>query len=196
MSIRNLLSNSIVYERESNQELRGFCPDPVTGLIWAYTEKELFVVNHWTLLLIRSNLRMKTKMLGSSSFKVPRMVIPAILKRPYVCVKPMRLAKKCVVRKVITISTRETTHWRLSHNSLIPVIIRYYAQTSLSLEEISLLLMENGCRGALKTYLLRKLDLLPAQKKAQRTLLCTWLTEIYLDEINDMSVEVKRSGNE
>ena len=70
----------------------------------------------------------------------------------------------------------------------IPVICRYYAQTSLSLEEISLMLMENGCRGALKTYLLRKLDLLPTQKKAQRTLLCTWLTEIYLDEINDMSV--------
>lgn len=65
---------------------------------------------------------------------------------------------------------------------------RYYAKTALSLEEISLLFMENSCRSALKTYLLRKLDLLPNQKKAQRTLLCTWLTEIYLDEISDMSV--------
>lgn len=48
--------------------------------------------------------------------------------------------------------------------------------------------MEQGSRSALKTYLLHKLDSLPPQKKAQRSLLCTWLTEIYLDKINDMSV--------
>lgn len=44
LSIRNLLSNAIVYERESTQDLRGLCPDPVTGLIWAYSEKDLYVV--------------------------------------------------------------------------------------------------------------------------------------------------------
>lgn len=82
--------------------------------------------------------------------------------------------------------------WPPSRNRA-PLLIRYYAKTTLSLEEISLLFMENSCRGALKTYLLRKLDLLPNQKKAQRTLLCTWLTEIYLDEISDMSVPSIRS---
>lgn len=68
------------------------------------------------------------------------------------------------------------------------VMVRLYALTQLSLEEIALQFMDKGARGALKVYLLKKLDEVPAKKKAQRTLLCTWLTEIYLDEINGMSV--------
>ena len=39
------MSQSIVYERESIQELRGLCPDSVTGLIWVFTDKELYVVS-------------------------------------------------------------------------------------------------------------------------------------------------------
>lgn len=65
---------------------------------------------------------------------------------------------------------------------------RLYALTQLSLEEIALQFMDKGARSALKVYLLKKLDEVPAKRKAQRTLLCTWLTEIYLDEINGMSV--------
>lgn len=71
---------------------------------------------------------------------------------------------------------------------------RLYALTQLSLEEIALQFMDKGARPALKVYLLKKLDEVPPKKKAQRTLLCTWLTEIYLDEINGMSVAVARSG--
>ena len=65
---------------------------------------------------------------------------------------------------------------------------RLYAATQLSLEEIALQFLAAGERGALKVYLLRKLDQLPAGRRAQRLLLCTWLTEIYLDEISGMSV--------
>ena len=42
--VHNLLSHNVVYERESGAELRGLCPDPLTGYIWVYGEKELFVV--------------------------------------------------------------------------------------------------------------------------------------------------------
>ena len=65
---------------------------------------------------------------------------------------------------------------------------RYYADTQLSLEEIALQFMEVHKRGALRQYLLRKMEDLPLKKRAQRTLLGTWLTEIYLDEINGMRV--------
>ena len=50
--------------------------------------------------------------------------------------------------------------------------------------------MEQKDRPSLKKYLLLKLGSLSIKKKAQRTLLGTWLTEIYLDEINGMGVSI------
>ena len=44
LTVRNILSDSVVYERESAAELRGMCPDPLTGFVWVFSEKELFVV--------------------------------------------------------------------------------------------------------------------------------------------------------
>lgn len=42
--VRNILSNSVVYERDSAVELRGMCPDPITGYVWVFSDKDLFVV--------------------------------------------------------------------------------------------------------------------------------------------------------
>ena len=39
-------------------------------------------------------------------------------------------------------------------------------------------------RAALKIYLLEKLGKLPAAHRTQQTMICTWLTEIFLDNIN------------
>ena len=39
-------------------------------------------------------------------------------------------------------------------------------------------------RAALKIYLLQKFDRLPATHRTQQTMICTWLTEIFLDNIN------------
>ena len=50
--------------------------------------------------------------------------------------------------------------------------------------------MEQKARPALKKYLLLKLGSLSIKQKAQRTLLGTWLTEIYQDEINGMGVSI------
>lgn len=53
-------------------------------------------------------------MLGNSSYRVQRMVILAILKRRYVCVKQMQLVRKFVVLKETTISMKVTISWLLS----------------------------------------------------------------------------------
>lgn len=63
-----------------------------------------------------------------------------------------------------------------------------FATTRCSLEEVALGFMERNARGALKRYLCAKLRQTGVSQRAQRTLLGTWLTEIYLDEINGMSV--------
>ena len=57
-----------------------------------------------------------------------------------------------------------------------------YAQSEKSFEEISLKLMED--RSALQKYIESKLAGLGSDMNAQRTLLSTWLVEIYLDNIN------------
>ncbi|CAN0204883.1 unnamed protein product, partial [Hapterophycus canaliculatus] len=63
---------------------------------------------------------------------------------------------------------------------------RYYAKTPCCFEEIALKFMEcdDGWRAtALKTYLLerlRHLSLKQGEYKMQRTMLCTWLTELFL----------------
>ena len=35
----------MVYERQSKEELKGLYADPITGNIWIYSEKELYVIH-------------------------------------------------------------------------------------------------------------------------------------------------------
>jgi len=65
----------------------------------------------------------------------------------------------------------------------------YFGKTSLSFEEVSLKFIRMNNRDALKTYLLQKLDNLTKTDVTQRTLLCTWLVEIYLDKLNRAASE-------
>ena len=58
-----------------------------------------------------------------------------------------------------------------------------YVRSEKSFEEITLKLMSN--REALQRYIEAKLKLLPSEMRSQRTLLATWLLEIYLDNINE-----------
>ena len=106
------------------------------------------------------------------------------------CAKSLLPEKKYVVPKPTSILPAGITSKQQSTStSFSPLLIsRYYADTQLSLEEIALQFMEVHERSALRRYLLRKMEDLPLKKRAQRTLLGTWLTEIYLDEINSMRV--------
>lgn len=63
----------------------------------------------------------------------------------------------------------------------------YYGKTSNSFEDISLRFIRMNNRDALKTYLLQKLENLMGKDVTQRTLLCTWLVEIYLDKLNRLT---------
>ena len=112
------------------------------------------------------------------------------LRRHWSCARIPLPEKKCVVPKPTSILPAGITSKRQSTSTLVFcfLITRYYADTQLSLEEIALQFMEVHERGALRQYLLRKMADLPLKKRAQRTLLGTWLTEIYLDEINGMRV--------
>lgn len=92
------------------------------------------------------------------------------------------------------------------------VAARYYAKTKRSFEEVSLKFVSNTAandaggtgivlsqdqgklRKALKTYLLEKLRNLAANDKTQKTILCMWLVEMYLNEMNDLGLNGSGGG--
>ena len=58
-----------------------------------------------------------------------------------------------------------------------------YAKTALPIEQVACRFHVAGQGLALKTYLLRKLDTVDETNSSQLTLLCTWLTQIFLAQI-------------
>lgn len=65
----------------------------------------------------------------------------------------------------------------------------YYGKTLKSFEEVTLKFINIGEHDALKTYLLHKLESINSHKvkdETQLTLITTWLTEIYLDRLNQL----------
>eukprot|EP00002_Diphylleia_rotans_P023649 TRINITY_DN4651_c0_g1_i3.p1 TRINITY_DN4651_c0_g1~~TRINITY_DN4651_c0_g1_i3.p1 ORF type:complete len:921 (+),score=186.87 TRINITY_DN4651_c0_g1_i3:58-2820(+) len=67
----------------------------------------------------------------------------------------------------------------------------YYAKTQLPFEQIALKFVSSNEREALSGYLQEKLNSLKPTDITQRTLLCTWLVEIYLDQLNSLEANVK-----
>ena len=59
-----------------------------------------------------------------------------------------------------------------------------YAKTRRSFEEVALRFMRAAQRGALQTFLLHKLDAIDERDTPQLTMICTWLTEMYLHAID------------
>jgi len=56
--------------------------------------------------------------------------------------------------------------------------------------------MAGAARGALKTYLLAKLNTLEPSELTQQVMICTWLTEIFLDNINRLQDQPHESAQE
>lgn len=65
---------------------------------------------------------------------------------------------------------------------------KYYARSRCSFEEVALKLISVNQNDALRTFLSLKLKKMDDNDKAQKTLLCTWLTELYLDKLNSTTV--------
>lgn len=62
----------------------------------------------------------------------------------------------------------------------------FYAKTTKSFEEITLKFIHIGQRDALRTFLKQKLNFIKTREVTQLTIICTWLTEMYLNKLNDL----------
>jgi hypothetical protein len=64
---------------------------------------------------------------------------------------------------------------------------RLFAQTGRSFEEVALRYVHVEARDALRIFLSTRLERTdPKKDLTQRVMLCTWLTEIYLDKLNSL----------
>lgn len=67
-----------------------------------------------------------------------------------------------------------------------------YAECRRSFEDVSLMFIDSNQRKSLRTYLLLKLAKLPTTQNTQRTIVCVWLVEIYLETITTLSDEATK----
>ena len=74
---------------------------------------------------------------------------------------------------------------RLGHDGeRFELAAELFAQQSFSsFEEVALQFVELDQEEALKTFLLKKIENIAPRDKTQRTMICTWLTEIFLHEL-------------
>ncbi|CAI5535960.1 unnamed protein product, partial [Closterium sp. Naga37s-1] len=68
----------------------------------------------------------------------------------------------------------------------------FFARTAhqVPFEEVALKFVEAGQQDALRSFLLHKLDHLPKQERAQMTMVATWASELYLDKINQLLLQL------
>lgn len=66
---------------------------------------------------------------------------------------------------------------------------QFYGKTTKPFEEITLKFIEEKEYGALRKFVKEKLKKLPAKEKMQKTILSTWLTEMYLNRLNELDAK-------
>ncbi|KAK8803432.1 hypothetical protein WA158_001126 [Blastocystis sp. Blastoise] len=167
--IQNKLNSNVVYRKDSSVPLLGISQDVINHSYWIYTEKEVYELtikdeDHdvWRLYLDKAiNLN------EEEDFNIA-------LEYAY-----DDESKDTVQRAEADYFFNKGDYMHAAKS---------YAETTCNLEEISLRFMDVQQRDALSLYLSTKADLLGDDHAAQKTLLCTWITEIYLDSINDFGV--------
>ncbi len=70
-----------------------------------------------------------------------------------------------------------------------------YATTSLPVDQVALLFIDLEQRDSLRTYLLGKLDTLRKGSEMQKTMLATWLLELYMNKLNALDDVQNVAGN-
>lgn len=69
---------------------------------------------------------------------------------------------------------------------------QYYGKTQKPFEEVTLRFIHMGEHDALRSYLKEKLAHMNARDNMQMTIVCTWLTELYLSKLNKLESEGSR----
>lgn len=161
------LNGEVVYEDvfpDKFGPLKKMIKDPVSGLVWIYTEKAVF----------RYHIQKESRDVWQMYMNMKKFDLAKEYCRDRPECKDMVLAK-------------EAEHW--FQNKRFLESAKCYALTQNYFEEIALKFIEAKQEEALKEFLLRKLENLKSTEKTQVTLLVTWLTELYLNRLGQLEAE-------
>uniref|UniRef100_A0A4W3J9J1 Vacuolar protein sorting-associated protein 18 homolog n=1 Tax=Callorhinchus milii TaxID=7868 RepID=A0A4W3J9J1_CALMI len=141
--------------------LVGLVKDPVSGLIWVYTDRAVF----------RYHIQREARHVWQMYMDMDRFD----LAKEYCRDRP-----ECLD----VVLGREADY--SFHKQRYLESARAYALTHRHFEEIALKFIEVEQEAALREFLLRKLGTLKAEDRTQRILLITWLVEIYLNKLGEL----------
>ncbi|KAF9438781.1 hypothetical protein BGZ76_004857 [Entomortierella beljakovae] len=160
----NQLSDQIVFDEliplRAKEEVLGMSVDTTKNTFWIYTASSLF-----ELVITKEDRDVWTLYLEMKKYDMA-----------------LQYTKNPGQRdKVLTLQA--------NHNfsqGLYMLSAKYYAQSTVPFEEVALKFVEQDSRDALRSYLLAKLDKLKKGDITQKTIICTWLVEIYLSKLNQL----------
>lgn len=169
------LNERIVWEKTFTREMdlghiRGVCRDVFKNEIWFYSAKRVFEI-----LVNREDRNIWSLYLENDAFDDAERYCATDAQRDIVW------------------SARAEYYFKKGNYKLAAT---FYGKTRKSFEEITLKFIRMQDRDALKTYLLQKLDNLLSTDATQRTVICTWLVEIYLNKLNQLKDERKQDAHD
>ncbi|GAM27722.1 hypothetical protein SAMD00019534_108980, partial [Acytostelium subglobosum LB1] len=169
------LNGQIVYEYPFNPRqirLRGVCVDSSNGTTWIYADNIVFELcikdedrNAWKLYLEKGQFETALE----------------YCKEPY------------ANEKRDQIWATQADHY--FKESRYEMAANFYGKTHKIFEEIALKFLNSGQRDALKTYLLQKLQHIPRRDTTQKTIICTWLIEIFISKLNSLRTNAADQAN-
>lgn len=161
------LNGQVVHEDvfpEKFGTLQKMIKDPVTGLVWIYTEKAVF----------RYHIQKEARDVWQMYMNMNKFD----LSKEYCKDRP-----ECLDM----VLAKEAEH--CFQNKRYLESAKCYALTQNYFEEIALKFIEAKQEEALKEFLIKKLVNLKPSEKTQITLLVTWLTELYLNRLGQLEAD-------
>ncbi|XP_044574836.1 vacuolar protein sorting-associated protein 18 homolog isoform X2 [Cotesia glomerata] len=160
----SLLNQELIFEDIYNDafgKLVNITKDPITGSIWAYTERALFKYkvtkeerNVWQIYMDKSEFGLAKQYCKDN----PAHVDQVLVKEAEMLFKNKEFEKSAMI----------------------------YADTHSSFEAISLKFLQESQIEALKTFLKKKLEGLRPQDKTQITMIVVWLVELFMYQMGKL----------
>ncbi|XP_023930234.1 vacuolar protein sorting-associated protein 18 homolog [Lingula anatina] len=160
-----VLNEQLIFDdvyAERHGVLQGLCKDPVRGTIWAYTDQSIFKYK-----ITRETRDVWQMFLDRGEFELA-----------------MKYCEDNPANKDKVLTRQAEQFYK---DGQYEKSAKLFALTlNNSLEEVALKFIQTEQKDALKVYLIRKLKGLKDEDKTQITMLVTWLTEIYLNQLGEL----------
>ncbi|KAG0306462.1 hypothetical protein BGZ98_002342 [Dissophora globulifera] len=170
----NQLNDEIMFDEliplRAREEVLGMSVDTTKNTFWIYTASSIF-----ELVITKEDRDVWTLYLEKKQYDLA-----------------LQYTKNPVQRdRVLTL---QANHYFAEGQYLLSA--KYYAQSTVPFEEVALKFVERDGRDALRSYLLFKVDKLRKVDITQKTIICTWLVEIYLSKMNQLEDQAASSAAE